>query len=82
MARAATDSRQHDKYPYTGFRGSPEILAAAGRYVAGEITYLLDSPDGDDVIRLPASFAVDVDDDGRFISWRDYSRFWIPDPAP
>jgi hypothetical protein len=74
-------SRQHAKYPYTGFRGAPEIMAAAGHYVAGGITYLLDSPDGHGVIRLPASFAVDVDDDGRFVSWRDYSRFWIPEPA-
>jgi limonene-1,2-epoxide hydrolase len=75
-------TRQHAKYPYSGFQGAPEVMASAGRYVAGEITYLLDRPDGDGVIRLPASFAVDVDDDGRFVSWRDYSRFWIPEPSP
>ena len=74
-------SGQHEKYPYAGFKGAPETMAAIGSYVAGEITYLLDGPQSGDVITLPASFALDVDEDGRFTSWRDYSRFWIPAPG-
>lgn len=69
---------QHGRFAYSGVTCDLHLIASRAGYTAGEITYTL-THDELPTIVLPAAFGVDFDAEDRIVSWRDYSRAWIPE---